>query len=190
MIHYITPGHSDLNLGREINNYVSLVDDNDWICLRDIDTMPAYHEKFFGQCEEISKTDFGLVGCMTNRLGLKHHLLGDEKDENTNWKYHRAIGKVLYNQHGSNVKEMDFKLNVMADSIGGVMMLFPKRVWTAVGGFEEGGVSINGYFFDYLFTKKVIQAGFKIGLASGIYMIHMYRPDATDTRLYTKHIRK
>ena len=74
MIYYITPGHSDKNLGREINNFVKLVNDDDWICLRDIDTMPAYHEKFFEQVEELAKSDYGLIGCMTNRIGLKHHL--------------------------------------------------------------------------------------------------------------------
>lgn len=190
MIHYITPGHSDLNLGREINNYVKLVPDDDWICLRDIDTMPSYHEVFFKQCEDISQTDYGLVGCMTNRLGLQHHLIQGIKQENSDWKYHRNSGKLLWKKHKSNIKQMDFNLQEMSHSIGGVFMMFSKKVWLAVGGFEEGGVSINGYFFDYLFTKKVIQAGFKIGIAEGIYMIHMYRPDAKDTRTYTQHIRQ
>ena len=190
MIHYITPGHSDLNLGREINNYVKLVPDNDYICLRDIDTMPAYHEVFFKQCEDLTKTNFGLIGCKTNRLGLKHHLLHGEKQENSDWKFHREIGKKRYEVFGSEVQEMDFNLQEMSHSIGGVFMFFPKVTWKAVGGFDEGGVSINNYFIDYLFTKKVIQAGLRIGIALGIYMIHMYRPDAKDTRTYTHHVRK
>ena len=49
MIHYITPGHSDKNYGKAINDTIRHLPDNDWICLRDIDTMPAYHEKFFEQ---------------------------------------------------------------------------------------------------------------------------------------------
>lgn len=189
MIHYITSGNSNLNLGKEINDFVKLIPNNDWVCLRDIDTMPSYHEVFFKQIEDISKTDFGLVGCVTNRLGLKHHLIDGIKQENSDWKYHREIGKSRYNKHGSNVREMDFKMDNIEDSIGGVMMLFPKRVWLDVGGFEEGGVSINGCFIDYLFTKAVISRGHKIGLAEGVYMIHMYRPDAIDTRYATKHLR-
>lgn len=189
MIHYITPGHSSLNLGKEINDFVKLIPVNDWVCLRDIDTMPAYHEVFFKQIEDITKTDFGLVGCMTNRLGLKHHLIDGEKSENTDWKFHREIGKQRHKEFGSTVKEMDFNLQEMAHSIGGVMMLFPKKVWLDVGGFEEGGVSINGYFIDYLFTKSVIARGHKIGIAEGVYMIHQYRPDAKDTRNATQHLR-
>ena len=190
MIHYITPGHSDLNLGREINNAVRLVNDDDWICLRDIDTMPAYHEVFFKQVEDISKTNYGLVGCITNRLGLKHHLIDGEKSENSDWKYHRQIGKERYEMFGSSIVKCDFNMQEMSHSIGGVMMLFPKKVWESVGGFKEGGIAIDGKFFDWHFTKAVIEKGFKIGIASGIYLIHMYRPDAKDTRYETSHLRK
>lgn len=190
MIHYITPGHSDLNLGREINDFVKMIPDTDWVCLRDIDTMPAYHEVFFKQIEDISKTDFGLVGCITNRLGLKHHLIDGIKQENSDWKYHREIGKQRYAKFGSSVNQMDFKIDNIADSIGGVMMLFPKKAWIDVGGFKEGGVSVDGCFIDYWFTKAVISKGHKIGIAEGIYMIHMYRPGATETRYATSHLCK
>ncbi len=38
-------GRSDKNIGRAINEIVNALPDNDWICLRDIDTLPMYHEK-------------------------------------------------------------------------------------------------------------------------------------------------
>lgn len=188
MIHYITPGHSDKNLGREINNYVKLVDDNDWICLRDIDTMPAYHEKFFEQCEELAKSDYGLIGCMTNRIGLKHHLICELKSEKTDWLFHRDLGKLLYYRYKHEINKLNFNYEDISHGIAGFFMLFPKKVWNEVGGFKEG-LFVDNAFIDWHFSKAVIKKGYKIGLAKGLYLIHMYRPDAQDTRTATQHLR-
>ena len=189
MIHYITPGSSDLNYGKQINEHIKHLPIDDWVVLRDIDTMPAYHEKFFWLCEQYAQTDYGLIGCMTNRLGLKHHLHNEVKSEVTDWKYHREIGKQRFEYYKDKIEECQFEVNNMADTIGGVFMMFPVKTWKFVMGFPEGGISINGYFIDYLFSKKVLVSGLKIGLALGLYMIHMYRPDARDTRTYTQHLR-
>ena len=61
MIHHITPGSSDLNLGKAINDIVKVLPDTDWICVRDIDTMPAYNEKYYKLCDELIKSDYGLI---------------------------------------------------------------------------------------------------------------------------------
>ena len=56
------------------------------------------------------------------------------------------------------------------------MLMFPKSIWTKVGGFEEGGiVDKNYHFHDYNFSMKVKKAGGKIGIAKGIYVFHLYR---------------
>ena len=39
-VHHITPGRSDLNYGKSINDIIYSLPDEDWICLRDIDTIP------------------------------------------------------------------------------------------------------------------------------------------------------
>jgi len=182
MIRYITPGHSDMNLGREINDYVKRCDDNDWLCLRDIDTMPAYHEVFFKQCEDISRTNFGLVGCMTNRLGLKYQLHGGEISNNTDWIHHRNIAKRRYTEFGSMVE-------VTENTVAGIMMLFPKRVWVDVGGFPDG-LYVKGGFIDYHFSKAVMEKGYKCGIALGVYVIHQYRPDAPNPKSAVGHLIK
>ena len=65
-VHHITPGRSDKNFGRSINQLIENLSDEDWICLRDIDTMPLHHRVFFKQCEDIANSgEFDLVGCMT-----------------------------------------------------------------------------------------------------------------------------
>lgn len=187
-IHHITPGRSNLNYGNAINDIVKCLPDEDWICLRDIDTMPSYHEVFFKQVEDISKTDFALVGCMTNRLGLKNQLINEIFSENTDWKHHRAIGKREYAKHGSKVRIMDFKKERIADCVGGVMLLFPKKIWKEVGGFREGQMLTDGGFIDWHFSKAIIEKGYKVGIAEGIYMIHMYRPDAANPKSAIQHL--
>lgn len=183
MIHYITSGNSNLNLGKEINDFVEMIPDTDWVCLRDIDTMPAYHEKFFSICESIAKSDYDLVGCMTNRLGLKHQLHNGVSSNNTDWNYHRKIGKIRYAEHGNRIEHIQ-------ENIAGVFMMFPKRTWLEVCGFLEGGICIKGKFIDWYFSNAVKEKHMKIGIATGLYLIHMYRPDAVNTRHATSHLCK
>ena len=182
-VHHITPGRSDKNIGKAINDIVKSLPDNDWICLRDIDTMPMYHEKFFTQCEQIAiKGEFDLVGCITNRLGLNRQLYKNEFSENSDILTHREIAVNLYEKHGSTVKKV-------TTTIGGVMMLFPKSVWKKVGGFDEGSiVSSKGNFFDFDFCQKVKKNRFKIGVADGIYLFHFYRFGKENPTRATKHL--
>lgn len=182
-VHHITPGRSDKNIGRAINEIVKELPDNDWICLRDIDTLPMYHEKIYQQCEEIAQAgEFDLVGCMTNRLGLHYQLVGGRKSNDSDIMNHRKIGVDLYNKHGNEIMPIQ-------QVIGGLFMLFPKSAWKQVGGFPEGGIQIQGHFFDYHFCKKVMQQRLRIGIAKGIYLFHYYRFEhGEDTRKAVAHL--
>lgn len=182
-VHHITPGRSDKNLGKAINTIINALPDNDWICIRDIDTMPPYHLTFFRLCEEIAaQSNFHLVGCITNRLGLKYQLYKQEFSNNFDLQYHAKIGKELSESYGSQVAEIK-------QSIAGIFMLFPKKVWKAVGGFPEGSIRINGSFVDYHFSESVRNKGFRIGIAQGIYLIHNYRSwETNNPRRATKHL--
>jgi hypothetical protein len=182
-VHHITPGRSDKNIGRAINEIVKALPDNDWICLRDIDTLPMYHEKIYQQCEQIAQAgEFDLVGCMTNRLGLHYQLVGGRKSNDSDILNHRKIGVDLYKEHGNDIMAIQ-------QVIGGLFMLFPKSTWKTVGGFPEGGIQIQGHFFDYHFCKKVMQKRLRIGIAKGIYLFHYYRFEhKEDTRKAISHL--
>lgn len=182
-VHHITPGRSDKNIGKAINSIIDGLPDDDWICLRDIDTLPMYHEKIYQQCEEIAQRgDFDLVGCMTNRLGLHYQLIDGRKSDDSDIMNHRKIAVDLYKQHGSNVMPIN-------QSIGGLFMLFSKKTWGKVGGFPEGGIQINGHFFDYHFCKQVMKHRLRIGIAKGIYLFHYYRFESKqDTRKSISHL--
>lgn len=182
-VHHITAGRSDKNIGKAINDIAKMVPDQDWICYRDIDTIPMYHEKFFKQCEEIAERgDFDLVGCITNRLGLERQLYQKKISNNPDMLYHREIAKELFEQNGSKVTRV-------TGGIGGIMMLFSKEIWKKVGGFEEGYiVHPNGNFFDYEFCQKVRQVKGSIGVADGIYLFHFYRFESEKPTISTKHL--
>jgi hypothetical protein len=182
-VHHITPGRSDKNIGKAINTIIEGLPDDDWICLRDIDTLPMYHEKIYQQCEEIAQRgDFDLVGCMTNRLGLHYQLVGGRKSNDSDIMNHRKIAVDLYNEHGTNVMYMN-------QVIGGLFMLFSKKTWRTVGGFPEGGIQINGHFFDYHFCQKIMRNRLRIGIAKGIYLFHYYRfQNGEDTRRNISHL--
>ena len=172
-VHHITPARSDKNFGRAINVLIEPLPENDWICLRDIDSFPPYHEAFITQCEEIANDPRGffLIGCMTNRIGLPWQLVNGMYNE---WdiRKHREKAKEL-----SSIKTI--KRIAQTQTVGGLMMLFPKYTWNKVGGFLEGGVKLKGGYLDYHFSKEV--KGPK-GIAEGIYLYHNYRLDGSGDR--------
>lgn len=182
-VHHITPARADKNFGRAVNEAIQGLPDQDWICLRDIDTVPPYHEEFIKQVEEIanSNSGFALIGCMTNRLGLKYQLVSGMFNE-FDMKLHRAVAKGLSEK--KSIKKL-----ASGQTVGGLMMLFPKSIWAHIGKFPEGGISINNNFVDYHFSKAVTKVGGKLGIAEGIYLFHMYRADARDTRTAKDHLR-
>ena len=168
-VHHITPGRSDKNFGKAINDIVKSLPDRDWICLRDIDTLPMYHEVFFEQCETIARSgNFDLVGCMTNRLGLDYQLYNRVKSCESDILKHRDIAVELYEQYGTYVEPTK-------KTIGGLFMLFSKQAWLKAGGFPEGGIYIKNAFIDYHFCKRFLTKNMKIGIAKGIYLFHYYR---------------
>jgi hypothetical protein len=182
-VNHITPGSSDKNFGKAINTIIEGLPDDDWICLRDIDTMPLHHRVFFKQCEEIAERgDFDLVGCMTNRQGLKYQLHDGKLSENFDVKHHVKIAHERYEKHGSEVEEIPKGL------IAGIMMLFSKKTWFEVGKFPEGGIQIKGCFIDYLFCKILKDNDYRIGIAPGIYVFHLYREWSENVRLKNEHL--
>ena len=183
-VHHITPGKSDLNFGKAINDVIEFLPDEDWICLRDIDTLPLHHRVFFKQCEEIAESGkYDLVSCMTNRLGVKYQLHDGLLSDNFNIKHHLSIAHERYNKYGSTVDEAP-------GNIAGVMMLFSKKTWEDVGRFKEGGVQVDGSFLDYHFSSTVQKIGGKIGIAKGIYLFHTYREWENNVRFGYEHLLK
>ena len=181
-VHHITPGSFDKNFGKSINSLIEYLPPDDWICLRDIDTMPLHHRVFFKQCQDIAESGkFNLVGCMTNRLGLAYQLHEGRLSDDFDIMNHIDIAHERYEQFGSEVSDSP-------ELIAGVFMLFSKQTWEDAGRFPEGAIQINGSFVDYLFCKKVKRLGGKIGIAKGIYIFHIYRSWLANVRMGYNHL--
>lgn len=162
-IHYSNPWSSDKNIGRAYNEFCARVPENDWICLQDGDVM--YLTDFWGkQIEDIIKLNpqYALIGCYTNRLASPHQCYNGEFSENTDLIHHMEIAERLYKDHYADVEHIH-------KGIAGMFMLFPKKTWLKHR-FRE-----NTNAFDSFFSKEVLKAGGKIGLAKGLYVLHRYR---------------
>ncbi len=184
IVHHITPGRADKNLGKALNQLIEWLPDNDWICVRDIDTFPLNHRVFFKQCEDIAEAnEFDLVSCITNRQGVLYQCHEGKISEDFNIKNHVKIAKERYEKYGSKVEESPQPL------IAGVMMLFSKQLWEDVGRFPEGGIAYQGSYLDNVLSRRVSSLGGKIGIAKGIYVFHLYREWGSDPRMQQEHLK-
>lgn len=168
-IAYIQPFASDMNIGREYNYHIETVRNGDWICLLDHD-VTFLHPKTKQQIEDIvlkHGADFDLLGCMTNRIGSAHQRHNGVMSEDHNILNHIEIASKLHNEKYGEVKEIK-------QGVAGFLMLFRKSVWDVVK-FEE-----NTKHFDTMFCKAVRKNGGKLGLMTGVYVYHQYRPWAKD----------
>ena len=180
-VHHITPARSDKNFGKAINEIIEKLPENDWICLRDIDTFPPLHNEFIKQIEELANDPKGysLFGCMTNRIGLDYQLAPGMFD---NYDIKDHVEKATELLANKRIKPLG-----RSQTVGGVLMLFSKQTWIKAGKFPEGGIRVNGSFVDYHFSKSVSRFG-KLGIAENIYLFHNYRFGAKSTRLEIKHL--
>src|SRR5699024_64131 len=163
-VYYFSGFRSDKNIGKANNDHIKKLPDNDWICLTDADSMfllPNYGN----QIEKIVKQhgkDYGLIGCMTNRLRGEHQLYKGKFSDDTDIRNHYEIAKELQAEKGTEV--------VPTSGVAGVFMLFNKAVWKQAGGFKENEICCDTYF-----NKAIRRCGYKIGLATGVYVFHSYR---------------
>lgn len=171
-IHYSTPYQSG-NIGRALNEFCAMVPDGDWICLRDQDTL--LFDGSGGLIEDIvsENKQYALIGSMTNRLAAPDQLVKGMFDEENITK-HKQVFLDLFS----------FIVSPVSHVLAGVFMLFPKATWEMVGGFTEKSIH-----FDKIFTTDVRRKGGKVGLATGLYVFHLYRWGKSNPRLSISHLK-
>ena len=177
-IYHIIPWNTEKNLGKAYNEFMGLLQDNDWACFLDGDAV--HTTTYFGKYIEnilSANPNYDLLTCYTNRIGCKYQIPSNVNWQNDSQKYHREIGNKLWEKNGTSV------LNITSKSpLSGVLILISKKMWSYVGGFkEEKMLSIDNNIHE-----KVRYAGGKIGLMEGIYVQHWYRGgDINQTRHLT-----
>lgn len=174
---YSTPFSPEKNIGKAYNEFCAMVPDNDWICLQDGDSM-FLRPDWGAQIEEIIRKhgkDYDLFGCVTNRLNSDKQRPFPADFDNPDILHHKGIADKLYNENYSDVKPHK-------ELIAGLMMLFPKSIWNKVK-FKEKSI-----YFDTEFCRDLVKRGGKIGLMTGLYVLHFYRWDQENPRTYKKHL--
>lgn len=180
-VHYLTPASSDKNLGKQYNIACeNIKNDDDWICLRDGDTMFLTPD-WMSQIEDIIENygdKYGLISCYTNRLGLKHQLYQGKISTDFNVYTHLKIAEQLRDQYWDTVIDSP-------TYTAGLFMLFKKSLHKKIK-FSNGLTTANGkqIFVDADFSQRVLASGYKIGLAKGIYLFHAYRIHQPDMRSF------
>jgi glycosyltransferase involved in cell wall biosynthesis len=159
------------DIGAAYNRYMKLLpNDEDWACFIDHDAMWTTRD-WFKQLGSIllDNPEYGLLSVCTNRIGNSDQKLSGFAEE-SNILRHRVIGKQLFNQEGTKVKDV-----TDMHRISGVVMLIRKDVWKKAGGFMSGFLGVDNDMH-----SRVAKAGFKVGIMRGIYVYHWYRQGDSD----------
>ena len=174
ILHFITPFAQDKNIGLEYNKRIAELPEDCYICLRDQDTLPLtsdWGNKIYQVIEQ--NKDYDIIGCMTNRIRAPFQLVDGIFNTDSNISNHIDISIEQWDKHGTSVKDAPY--------IAGLCMIFHKSVWESIK-FTE-----NSIFFDLEFCQAA-RTKYKIGIAQGIYLFHLYRWGQLDPYTYKSHL--
>lgn len=180
-IYYFVPYNTDGNIGVGLNKHCELVpNDDDWIVIRDGDTM--FQNPRWGLVVEESIMSYGhqyqLIGAVTNRVGGVHQCIGDMFGEMSLYKHWEVSEKL----ESSNVEP--------TSGVAGFFMAFKKSTWLKAGKFTEN--KSLSHRFDTEFNNAVRKIGGNIGMMTGVYVTHSYRiwegDDRDKSKKSVKHL--
>lgn len=177
MIHYLTPYAPDGNIGKAYNEAIELLPGrDDWVVLRDGDTLfttPNWG-RHIAHVLEKTADEYQLYGAMTNRIRSSHQQIPGMFDQ-MDLREHARKGQELEEAKWGEVAPG-------GSGVAGFFMAFRKSQW-AKHPFPEKSAT-----FDTAFSRSVTRSGGKIGLMSGLYLIHLYRIWAVDPFSSTSHL--
>ena len=158
-IYHNSPQRSDSNIGLAYNDFMQLLNSEDWAVFTDLDTCFLTRE----QPELIEQAikeypDTGMFVCYTNRLGQWDQLL-NIKDYNTDINYHIKIAKEQ--------QELPFSVIPLKGLPSGMLMVIKKATWEKIGGFLDGFHIDNNYGF------RLLYKGYNILLIENLYIFHL-----------------
>lgn len=119
--------------------------------------------------------DFALLGCVTNRLASSLQRPFPQDFDNMDMKFHRSRAEQLYKENYGKVVEVK-------KPIAGLMMLFPKSTWNKVKFLERC------IWADSAMSKILMKKRMKIGIMTGVYVMHYYRAHSNTPQTYKKHL--
>lgn len=165
------------DIGKGINDFVSLLPDDAWVCIRDSDTLfltPQQQEQI--QMIVNHNPPYDLIGCRTNRLKSEFQAVEGTFDNDSIY-FHLGVAKQHEQEYYGVIQELP-EPNVIA----GMFMLFRKSLWNEHP-FPERTIQ-----FDMIYSNQLREAGKTLGIAQGIYLFHLYRYGEQDPFKAIDHI--
>lgn len=197
----ICPFSSKKELGKCHNEFIALIPKDDYVLIRDPDTMYLHpHQRTW--IEEIVNKHgdkWDLLGCMTNRVGVYEqvqrqitHIWCSEKGERIDFhpdtmfdvkdmNAHMGVASALLSYFEQSFPFDKPEYIKETSIIAGFFMLFKRSLWDKIK-FEEG------IDFDIKFCNAVKKSGGRIGIMQGIYLWHSYRLLSDNPTKYKKHL--
>lgn len=165
MIPVCTPYSTDKNLGRAYNRMIQALTSFGFVCVIDYDVMFLTPDAI-SLIEQYTKNfpDTGIFTCFTNRL----HPLSDGQlyaricSENDSIRHHIDLAEK---------QKKDMTVSEINHPIGGFLMVIRTKVWQEIK-FNENKKCLG---VDNDFSKRVLDAGYKILRMNGLYVWHSYR---------------
>lgn len=173
-IHHIRPFSTSGNIGKEYNDRINDLPDDCYIALTDGDCMYMVSD-WGSHVESIIKNNqnYDIITCMTNRIGISNHCVPGMFDQDS------VLSHV---QKAKSLQEFWGDIVIKTHVAPGLCMIFHKSLWSKYK-FKE-----NSIIFDLEFSKDVIKGGGSIGLAKGLYMMHLYRYGKDKPKKYKAHL--
>lgn len=164
MIHYISPYRQDKNIGKAINDAIRQLNaaDDEWICHTDQDALWLLPNSKKQLEEILAETEYDILGPVTNRLGSYTQVMPWAFDK-TDIMYHLDLAKDLSAAHWGETLPTN-------ETLAAFCLCFRVSTWKTLGGFQE-----NDLLFDWYFSEMAKKMDFKLGIMTGIYVLHLYR---------------
>ena len=180
VIHYLTPYDSGKNIGKAYNEAIERIgDDNDWIVVRDGDTLfptPQWGKHIEDTLMKVGD-HYQLIGAMTNRIGGEHQRVPG-MFEVWDMREHVKKAQELQEKHYAAVEETN-------KGVAGFFLAFRKKTWKQIKFTENPN---EARLFDTVFYKAVRAAKMRVGIMKGLYIVHLYRPLSDSPRTDVKHL--
>lgn len=177
LVFYLTPFKAG-DIGGGINDSLSRLPTDSWVCIRDADTMflTPQQQK---QIADIAgaNPEFDVIGCMTNRLRSPYQTHGGQLSDEPDIRVHLQIAEELESRHWGELVELP-----APEVVAGMLMLFRVSLWQKIK-FQQRSI-----YFDKQFCAAVRAAGGKLAIARGVYLFHLYRFGKPNPCDYTAHL--
>lgn len=165
-IHFPTPFALDKNLGRAYNNEFKHVAPEDYVCLRDYDTLfllPDTIPHLYGYVQKYPEIDIFTCYANRNHVSLPNQLLDGYTSTNVDIKTHIELAQ--------RQTHYLYDVTEIKGNIAGFFMLISKRLWTHVK-FPE---TMKCFGVDFAYSALLRQHKVPVYRMDGIYLWHTYR---------------